>query len=93
MKKKLTKFNFKSVSRAYSLLTTLAINLCVIMIGMFFVGVYIDKHFGTSPMFLFVFLFLGMGASFRNLYVLSMKSMPDAKKKYEYKEKEDEDDE
>ncbi len=86
MKKKLTKFNFKSVSRAYSLITTLAINLVVIMMSMFFLGVYIDKHFGTTPIFLFVFLLLGMGASFRNLYVLSLKCMPKQKEKYEYKE-------
>lgn len=34
------------------------------------IGYYIDKKFGTQPWFLLVFLALGIGAAFRNLYVL-----------------------
>ncbi len=89
MKKKLTKLDKTSVSRAYSLLTTLALNLVVIIVSMFFIGVFLDKKLGTSPLFLFIFLLIGMGASFRNLYVLSLRSMPRQKKKYEYKEEEE----
>lgn len=85
-KRKLTKLDRRSVSRAYALLTTLALNIVIIIFGMFFLGNFLDKQFGTSPIFLFVCLMLGIGASFRNLYVLSMKSLPDQKKRYEYKE-------
>lgn len=93
MKKKLTNSEKTNISRAYSLLTTLALNLVIIIVSMFFIGVYLDKKFGTSPIFLFVFLLLGLGASFRNLYVLSLRSMPKQKKKYEYKGEELEKDE
>lgn len=93
MKKNLTKNDKINVSRAYSLITTLAINIVIIMGSMFFIGVFLDKKIGTSPLFLFVFLLIGMGASFRNLYVLSLRSMPQQKKKYEYKEEVEEKDE
>lgn len=89
-KKKHSKLDYKSVSQAYGLLTTLALNLCIIIMSTFFVGVYLDKRFGTSPLFLFIFLFLGLGASFRNLYVVSMRSLPKPKKPYKYKEEESE---
>ncbi len=87
-KKKIAKFDKRSVSRAYALLTTLAINLVVIMVAMLLIGSYLDKRFDTSPIFLFIFLLLGIGASFRNIYVLSMSSLPKQKKKYEYIEEE-----
>lgn len=89
-KKKFSKLEYKSISTAYGLLTTLAINLIVIIAGMFFLGNFLDKIFGTSPLFLFISLLLGLGACFRNLYVLSMKSLPKPKQKYEYKEKSEE---
>ncbi len=92
MKKKLTKFDKKSVSRAYALLTTLAVNLIVIIVGMFLLGIYLDKKFETAPIFMFICLVLGVGAAFRNLYILSMRSMPKPKEKYEYKKWEDKDD-
>ncbi len=93
MKKKHTKLNITEVSRAYALLTTLAINLIVIIVAMFFLGVFLDKLLGTSPICLFICILLGMGASFRNIYILSMKSMPMPEKPYEYKEEETKEDE
>ncbi len=93
MKKKLVKLDKTSVSRAYSLLMTLALNIVIIMVSMFFIGSFLDKKFGTSPLFLFIFLLLGMGSSFRSLYILSLRSMPKQKKKYEYKEEEESKDE
>ncbi len=89
MKKNLTKFDKKSVSRAYALLTTLAINLIVIIIGMFLLGNFLDKKFGTSPVFMFLCLLLGAGAAFRNIYVISMRSLPTQKKQYEYKDQQE----
>ncbi len=85
-KRRIAKLDRKSVSRAYALLTTLALNIIIIIFGMFFLGNFLDNKFGTTPLFLFICLLLGIGASFRNLYVLSMKSLPTQKKMYEYKE-------
>jgi F0F1-type ATP synthase assembly protein I len=35
-------------------------------------GAFLDRFFGTSGIFLIIFVLLGVGSSFRNLYVLSM---------------------
>lgn len=83
-KKKIVKTDIKGVSRAYGLLTTLAINMILIIGAMFFLGVFIDKKLDTSPIFMFIFLLLGIASAFRNMYVLSIRSMPNPKKKYEY---------
>lgn len=84
-KKRMSKTDVNNIAKAYSFLTTLAINLAVIIIGMFFLGRFLDKIFGTSPIFLFIFLIMGMLASFRNIYVLSMAVLPKAKEPYKYK--------
>lgn len=85
-KNKFLKTDMKSVSKAYGLLTTLALNIVIIIGAMFFLGNFIDKKLGTSPLFMFIFLLLGIGAAFRNMYILSIRSMPNPKKKYEYVE-------
>ena len=44
-----------------------------IFIGLFF-GVWLDKKFGTSPIWTLVFLGLGIVAGFRNLFIAMKKS-------------------
>ena len=39
-----------------------------------FIGVYLDKKFGTQPWFSLIFLGLGIAAAFRNLYMLYQKA-------------------
>ncbi len=39
-----------------------------------FIGVYLDKKFGTQPWFSLIFLGLGIAAAFRNLYMLCQKA-------------------
>lgn len=84
-KRKMHKKEVSDIARAYSFLTTLALNLIVIIVGTFFIGKHLDIFFGTSPLFLFIFFILGMLASFRNIYVLSIAFLPKPKEKYEYK--------
>lgn len=43
-----------------------------IVIG-FFVGKFIDGKLGTEPLFILLFIFLGIGAGFRNLYLAIIK--------------------
>lgn len=88
--KKMDKKEIHNISRSYAMITQLAINLIVIIFGTFFIGVWLDKIFNTSPLFLFIFLVLGMGASFRSLYKLSMSVLPKIDKKIECKEEPEE---
>ncbi len=59
-------------ARALSKLSQVGITM-VVTIGMcFFIGKWIDKKLGTDIIFLAIFTLLGIGAAFRNLYVLVM---------------------
>ena len=35
------------------------------------IGRQLDKWFGTAPWFFFIFLFFGIAAGFRNLYIIT----------------------
>jgi F0F1-type ATP synthase assembly protein I len=51
-------------------LSTLGLAMAIsIGIGAF-LGVWLDKQFGTKPWLFFVFLALGIAAAFRNLYIM-----------------------
>lgn len=39
-----------------------------------FIGHYIDKKYNTDPWFFFIFLFFGIVAAFRNLYIMYKKA-------------------
>ncbi len=74
-KKKLSKKDKKNIASAYSLVLGLGLNMVVIIFGCFFVGRLIDVKFGTEPIFMIIFLILGILSAFRNLYVMSMGAM------------------
>lgn len=74
-KKKLNSKDKKNIASTYSLILGLGINMIVIIFGCFFLGRYIDKLFSTEPIFMIIFLILGVLSAFRNLYVMSMGSI------------------
>lgn len=37
------------------------------------IGIYLDKFFGTKPWFTIIFLFFGIAAGFRNIYLMTKK--------------------
>ena len=60
------------IARALSKLTQVAITM-VVTIGMcFFIGKWLDEKIGSNFVFLPIFIILGIGAAFRNLYVMVM---------------------
>ena len=70
-------------ARALSKLSQVGITM-VVTIGMcFFIGKWIDKKLGTDIIFLAIFTILGIGAAFRNLYVLVMLDFKKEEKKEE----------
>jgi F0F1-type ATP synthase assembly protein I len=56
-------------------LSTIGISVVVaIAIGVF-VGLKLDKWLGTQPWFFFIFLFFGIVAGFRNIYIMAGKEI------------------
>jgi F0F1-type ATP synthase assembly protein I len=45
-----------------------------IAMGVIF-GRFLDERFGTEPIFFFIFLFIGIIAAFRNIYVIIKKTI------------------
>lgn len=56
------------------LLMAIPIFLCV------FGGIWLDERFGTSPLFLIIFILLGVAAAFRNLFVTVLGNIDKGKK-------------
>ncbi|MFW6297797.1 MAG: AtpZ/AtpI family protein [Desulfosalsimonas sp.] len=50
-----------------------------IFIGLF-IGLWIDKVLGTGPVFMFIFLILGIAAGFNNIYRAVKRSGKEAEK-------------
>jgi F0F1-type ATP synthase assembly protein I len=56
-------------------LSTIGISVVVaIAIGVF-IGSKLDEWFGTAPWFFFIFLFFGIAAGFRNIYIMVSKEI------------------
>lgn len=56
-------------------LSTIGISVVVaIAIGVY-VGLQLDKWLGTQPWFFFIFLFFGIVAGFRNIYIMAGKEI------------------
>jgi ATP synthase protein I len=56
-------------------LSTIGISVVIaIAIGVF-VGLQLDKWLGTAPWFFFIFLFFGIVAGFRNIYIMAGKEI------------------
>ena len=70
-------------ARALSKLSQVGITMVVTICMCFFIGKWIDKKLGTDIIFLAIFTILGIGAAFRNLYVLVMLDFKKEEKKEE----------
>ena len=56
-------------------LSTIGISVVIaIAIGVY-VGLQLDKWLGTAPWFFFIFLFFGIVAGFRNIYIMAGKEI------------------
>ncbi|MDE6182106.1 MAG: AtpZ/AtpI family protein [Eubacteriales bacterium] len=60
-------------AKAFSLLSQVGINMIIPIILCVFIGKWIDEKLNTDPLFLIIFIILGVLSSFRNLYVLVIK--------------------
>lgn len=61
----------KNLLGTLGMVSSMGISVAVaIAIGVI-VGLQLDKWFGTKPWFFFIFLFFGIAAGFRNIYVIA----------------------
>lgn len=61
----------KSLLGTLGMISSMGISVVVaIAIGVF-VGLQLDKWLGTAPWFFFIFLFFGIAAGFRNIYIIA----------------------
>lgn len=67
----------KSLLRTLGMISTMGIAFAVaIAIGVF-VGLKLDHWLGTDPWFFFIFMFFGIAAGFRNIFILAGKELRD----------------
>lgn len=57
-----------------SLVSQIGLAMAIPIFGCIWVGNYLDNKFNKSPLFLFIFIVLGVGAAFSNLYKLTFKN-------------------
>lgn len=60
-----------SIYRSLGLLSSMGISaVLAVAIGVWF-GLTLDRWLGTHPWFFYIFLFIGIAAGFRNIYVIA----------------------
>ena len=56
--------------------SSIGIAMVLAIFGCLLLGVYLDRRFDSGNVFTLLFLVIGIGAGFRNLYVLIKKNFP-----------------
>jgi ATP synthase protein I len=59
--------------------SSVGIAMVLAIFGCLYLGIYLDRKFDTGNVFKVLFLFLGIAAGFRNLYVLIKRYFPNEK--------------
>ena len=65
---KISKEDRKKILRAASLLTQLAVGMIACIGIAIFIGFFLDNRLGTSPVFVLIFVFIGIIAAFKFMY-------------------------
>lgn len=63
--------NKRELFRSLAMVSSMGISVVLaIGIGVWF-GLTLDRWFGTKPWFFYIFLFIGIAAGFKNIYVIA----------------------
>lgn len=65
---------------ALGLLNQVAISMLVPIFGCVFVGIFLDNITNKAPLWLVIFILLGVGAAFRNLFYIILKEQKKGEK-------------
>jgi ATP synthase protein I len=61
----------KELFRSLAMVSSMGISAALaIGIGVWF-GLFLDRWLGTQPWFFYIFLFIGIAAGFKNIYVIA----------------------
>lgn len=63
-----------------SLISQVGITMVVCIVGCMLLGIFIDNVTGMGPLWLVIFILLGVGAAFRNLFYIIMKEVKKGEK-------------
>ncbi|MCL1925091.1 MAG: AtpZ/AtpI family protein [Defluviitaleaceae bacterium] len=63
-----TKKKSKMPLNSFALVTQIAINIIANLAVAFLLGYFIDNFLGTMPIFLLIFIFLGIGSAMMSIY-------------------------
>lgn len=69
-----------TLAKALSLISQLGITMMTPILLCTFIGVYIDEKLSKTPIFTIIFILLGTGGAFRNLFYHTSKQISKDKK-------------
>lgn len=64
----MTKDELKELAYYFGLVTQIGLTIAFSIGGGVFVGIYLDKRWGTSPLFIIIFALIGIGGGFLSAY-------------------------
>ncbi|MCL2592165.1 MAG: AtpZ/AtpI family protein [Defluviitaleaceae bacterium] len=70
--KNLTKEEKAKIRKASTLMFSVSINMIVCIGLSVFIGVLLDRWINTSPLFVILFIIIGIAAAFKNMYRMCM---------------------
>jgi len=59
--------------------SSIGISMVISIFGALYLGIWLDRKFGTSPWLTMLLLLMGIAAGFRNIYVMIRRSIDDEK--------------
>ncbi len=65
--------NGRGFFKGIAMLASMGIAMVVSTFIGLLIGIYLDKFFDTKPWFTIIFLFFGIAAGFRNIYLMTKK--------------------
>ena len=67
----------KGLFKTLGMISTMGISMAVAVVIGLFAGLKLDEWLGTKPWFFFIFLFFGIAAGIRKVYVIAGKELRD----------------
>jgi ATP synthase protein I len=67
--------NKSDLLKSLGMVSSMGISVVVAIVIGIVVGRQLDNWFGTAPWFFFIFLFFGIAAGFRNIYIITQREI------------------
>jgi ATP synthase protein I len=61
----------KRLIKTLAVVSSMGISVALAIVIGVFIGLKLDEWLGTHPWFFFIFLFIGIAAGFRNIYIIA----------------------